>query len=421
MKRSHFLIVYLILFFSWTGPVFSQGEPGGFPVDPYPVLKSWNYQNVRSTLGTGEQIVDTMHGQAYLAGYRYERRWLDRDGLLEFFFTPQGISRVQFRIAHPIPEPSEEVSRQLRQDTVLTKAYNLELARMDSLRRDSLVAGISQMMGVPSSAGPTPSADRQARYSANWFNHGYACTMRDLGNSTVMVFAIAKAPDWAVRQFSLAEEVEVISKQKVTQRRQSWTASLLGAPAEGSPMLYERVYLLLEFDTGQRYTESLPPLPYPARMVRLTYTDADGNAFNDPWVIVELSEGAGERHYIYSLQYREPIPVFDTDSQLPYELALRDKFVLDISFPDGTVLHQDLPRDERFGTFYSSGGLVREQLEIHPDGYHTLLEDGRNRDGSLNLAGTIPLVLSNGEVAGLIRISYRFSDGTWKPVKSDFL
>ncbi len=58
-------------------------------------------------------------------------------------------------------------------------------------------------------------------------------------------------------------------------------------------MLYDHVYLLLEFQTGERYLENLPPLPYPAKMVKLDYNDMDGNAFLDPWIIVELAEGVG--------------------------------------------------------------------------------------------------------------------------------
>lgn len=422
MKTKTGWTIVVLLAFIGSQRAFCQDYPSDFPVDPFPVLKTWNYQTVRSNLGSGEQIVDTMFGKPYLAGYRYQQRWLERDGVLEFYFTQKGISIIQFKTEHPLPEPSEELSAQLMQDTLLRKSYNQELVRVDSVRRDSIVKGISKMMGTPNSAGPTPAADRQARYSASWVNHGYACTMRDLGTYTTVVFSLVRTPDWTVNQFGLPNHTEVISKHMVVQQRQSWEASLLGAPTEGSPMLYDHVYLLLEFQTGERYLENLPPLPYPAKMVKLDYNDMDGNAFLDPWIIVELAEGVGrERHYIYSVQLKEPIPIFETESLLPYEIALADNKTLLITFPEGSVHHQKLPLNCQLQEYYTSEGEITVPLAISPDGFHSLVAENRNRDGSLNLSGVIRLLTLDGKPAGEIQILYEFNNGTWRPLKSQFV
>jgi hypothetical protein len=103
------------------------------------------------------------------------------------------------------------------------------------------------------------------------------------------------------------------------------------------------------------------------------------------------------------VQLKEPIPIFETESLLPYEIALADNKTLLITFPEGSVHHQKLPLNCQLQEYYTSEGEITVPLAISPDGFHSLVAENRNRDGSLNLSGVIRLLTLDGKPAGKFR------------------
>ena len=45
------------------------------PIDPLPMLLTWDYDRLVEELGEGEELVETWNNQPYLAGYRYSVDW----------------------------------------------------------------------------------------------------------------------------------------------------------------------------------------------------------------------------------------------------------------------------------------------------------------------------------------------------------
>ncbi len=413
------ILPFLILF-ALVQPLIAQ-EEGCFPLDPYTILKTWTYEDVSKELGPGEQIIDTVRKQAYLAGYRYTREWFGRQGSLEFYFSPNGISRIQFSINYPVRELATDLQEQIKRDTLIRNAYNTEVLIQDSIRRDSVIQAISLVLGQPFSSGPTPAADKASKFAASWFTGGYVCSLRDLGTTTVVVFALAGTPDWAVREFDLPEQGMLISKEKIKQKRLAWTASLVAVPAPENKTSYERIFLLLEFESGQRFAEGLPALSHEALLPKIYFDDLTGDAVYEAWITVPLNlENRTERHYFYSLQFKDPQIIFNTDYSLPSEIVFQKGYNLDIVFPDGTILQQTLPKQGKIASFYLSDGNLKTPVTLHPDGFSSLLESERLRNGSLNLAGLIALPMAGKESAGFVSITYQYNNGEWEPISSEY-
>lgn len=421
MKKNTSLILLGILLFG-PGNLMSISAQGNsrFPIDPYAVLKTWTYEEVTKNLGVGKEIIDTLYNQAYIAGYRYETEWFNYRGYLEFYFSEKGISRMQFRNERPEKVIPSDLRDLIIRDTIIRNDYNRKEFVADSLRRDSICFEISKILGRPVSSGPTLAGEKNARFQSLWISHGVTCTYKDFVTSSEISFAIAQTPDWAIRDFDLPDNAELIKKERIIMRRSSWTASLLAESAGKAKPGFKRIYLLLEFDSGQRYAEELPSSDSLSAMPDITFDDLNGDAFPDAWIEVPTGlQEKSSKHYIYTLQYKEPLLIFDSSLLLPSQITLQPGYRVEIDFSDGTVLYFSLQVLNGRTDFYNSDGSLRTQATTVPAGFNRLAAATRNKDGCVDLIGYFNIQFPG--IAGTLNfaVTYRFQSGGWEPVKSE--
>lgn len=387
-----------------------------FPVDPYPILKTWSYEDVTKNLGPAEEIIDTLYNQAYLAGYRYDSEWFGVRGRLDFLLSDRGVSRIQFRNERPEKVIPLEVSDQIMRDTTFRNEFNRREYVADSLRRDSICSAISGTLGQPISYGPTPTGEKNARFQSMWISHGVACSYKDYLNGSEISFSIAQTPDWAVRDFDLPESADLIKKERINMRRSSWTASLLAEPADVKKPGFNRIYLLFEFDSGQRYAEMLPSSDSISGMPDMSFDDLNGDAFPDAWIKIPLLSGLFSRHYIYTLEFKEPLLLFDSGAMLPSQVSLKPGRKVEVDFNGGTVLEFSLQGMKNQTDFYNQDGALRSAAHMEPAGFNSLEAGIRNKNGSVDLAGHLDIRFPG--LTGSLRfiVKYGYTSGGWEPV-----
>ncbi len=392
----------------------SGQEQPGFPWDPYRILKSWNYDDLVRLKGEGEQIIDTLSGQAFIAGLSYKDFCLNQAGTLAFYFTNEDISRMQFRFSHPAKPVDQAFADRIMRDTAVRNAYEREVMRNDSLRRDSLVQDVSRILGPPITAGTTSPSDKRVRYSATWINNGYSCVFKDDTEYGDLVFSLSMASAWVSGEYDIDAATEIVQRTVTQTRKVTWTTSLLAQPADTGKTTYQRLILVLDYKSGERYVENLPDLEY-SYLPSMQFDDTDGSATLDAWITVPLSpDGKVTRQFIYSLQFKEPILVFNSFDFLPDAVRFVTGKQLEIHMLDGTLHRVDVPGESKVAKAFGSGGLPVRNIEILPSGYSQFKATPRNRDGSMNFIGTILLIDEyTKENFGGIEILYQYVTGGW--------
>lgn len=413
-------------------------ETKDFPFDPFIILKSWDYDFLVKTMGSGEEILGRMNNQTYLAGLRYPTELLGLHGNLDFSFNKDSILRIQFRTKHGIRVISADATEKKMRDPTLNPESRQailkldSLQRIDSLSRDSIVRAISEILGPPLSNGRTAVTEKNARYSAIWIKRGYSCLYKDYIDNSEIVFGLSTAPIKTIGEFDIPEGTEILQKSIVNTRKMSWTASLLGFPSNASGMVYSDVFLLLEYSTGQKYIASIPKnavgylqklflLEFPTRqrvlmsipnnaicyLPTLTFEDCDGDAVPDAWLHVPCDiNGSQTRHYLFSLQFREPNLIFSSDDLMPSGVNIRKGSQITVTYPDGTIRAMESPRP-----------LVTasQTVQLNPKGFKYLNTTRLNTDGSTNFIGGIELPTPVGHPGtGILEITYKHSSGGWE-------
>ena len=438
MKSKKLLIISALAFVVCFQPAKS-GETKNFPFDPFIILKSWNYDILVKTMGNGEEILAKSKNQTYLAGLRYPANLLGMRGKLEFNFTKDSISRFQFRQEHEVRVTNADVTNRKNQDPTVSPEYALAIQRLDSLQkifslsRDSVVQAISEILGPPFSYGRTPVAEKNARYSAIWIMRGYSCLYKDYSNYSEIVFSLSKVPLVIVGEFDIPAGTEILQKTLVNTRKMSWNASLLGYPAEVPRMTYSNIFLLLEFVTGQKYLVSLPKnaidflsgscfLEFATRqrclmtvpknsigyLPFLTFEDCDGDGIPEAWIQVPIDiKGSQSRHYIFSLPYKEPNLIFNSDEQIPTAIRIKNGSQIQVTFQDGTIRVAEAPNPV---------SAPNQITQLTTNGFQYLRSTKLNTDGSTNFVGGIELSRSKeAPGSGILEISYKHTVGGWEP------
>lgn len=435
-KKLPFLAILLII------PAFGQlmsQEIRHFPLDPFVVLKSWNYDELVKVMGNGEEIIARQKNQDYVAGLRYPYEFLGYKGKLEFSFNQDSISRYQFRFEHAKRVVNADRSDKRTRDPSTNQQFDLaiqkldSIQRLDSLSRDSIVRGISEIMDRPLSNGATAATEKFARHSAIWINHGYSCQYKDYLDYSEIIFTLSTVPLWVVGEFNIPNGTGIIRKMNVSTRKMNCTASLLGFSPVAPKLAYSDFFLLFEFTTGQRYLVSIPKNPIDFIQFRhfvdfaggsrcylsipqnaigylpyMTFEDCDGDAIPEAWIrIPGDSEGTRFRHLLYSIQFKEPNLIFDTDEVIPSTISIQGNSRVTVIWPDGSSVDAAMPAPVAAS---GQGG------PLHPGGFAYLNSTRLNNDGSTNFTGGIALKMSaKSQPIGILEINYRHVKGGWEP------
>ena len=406
MKRSSVILAIILIINLLNNQARSQEKPG-FGFDPYIILKTWTYDILRKNMGEGEPVMATMRNQSYLAGLRYPFEMIGISGKLEFTFAKDSIRLIQFRKQLPERKIGPDIADRIIRDTTFRKEYNRSIQQADSLRRDSLVRSITLILGKPVSMGKTSSTEKNAKYSAVWVNHGYSCLYKEFLGFEDIVFTVSAAPAIIVSEFMIPASTEIIQKLQVNTKKMSWTASLLATPAIRPRTAYTDYFILLEFTTGQRYLESIPKNPgnYLLNRMFLEFTggrrflmdvpnaptgylpdlqfdDLDGDAIPEAWIGIPSDPyDAAARHYLYSLPFREPNLVLNSDDLMPASVTLGPGATVTVTGQDGDNVSLTCP----------SMSQLKVNITLYPKGFSTFVVARRNNDGSTDFTGSIPL------------------------------
>lgn len=437
MKSKNFLIITCLTFLLSFQSAESQ-DIKNFPFNPFVILKSWNYDFLLKTMGNGEEIIGTMRNQTYLAGLKYPADLLGMHGKLEFTFVKDSISRFQFTKEHETRVISSDLADRKTRDPAVSLEYKSAMQKLDSLQkldsfsRDSVVKAISEILGTPLSNGRTAITEKNARYSAVWINRGYSCLYKDYIDFSEIVFTLSTVPLLAVGEFDIPTGTEILRKVMVNTRKMSWSASLLGFPSDTPKMIFSDVFLLLEFATGQKYLVSLPKnaidflsrpffLEFPAGqrclmlvpqngigyLPLLTFEDCDGDAIPEAWIQVpfDLKESRS-RHYLFSLQYKEPNLIFNSDEQIPSAISIQNGSRIMVTLQDGTTRVVESPMPI---------AIPNQGAKLYPKGFKYFNSTKLNTDGSTNFIGGIELRFSKGTPSlGVLEITYKHSSNGWE-------
>ena len=410
MKSKSILILLTLTFAISFHPVLSQ-ESKSFPIDPYLILKSWNYDGLIKAMGEGEEVLATTKNQTYLAGLKYPKDFLGMHGKLEFYFNKDSISRIQFRIDHETRVTSADLTGGKTKDPTVNSNNALAISRLDSLQkrdsisRDSVVRAISEIMGTPLSNGRTAITEKNARHSAIWINHGFSCLYKDYIDYSEIVFSLSTVPLWTVGEFDIPAGTQILRKSNITTRKLSWSAALLGFPANTPAMAYSNIYLLLEYTTGQRYVASIPDSPV-SFLPELLFEDCDGDAIPEAWIQVPNDPSGNQmRHFVFSLKFKEPNMVFNSDELIPASVSILNGTKITVTFQDGSSRMTDAPK-----------ALGLEDKTFIPNGFRYLNTTKLNSDGSANFAGGIAIPsATNSQSPTLVEVLYKHTPGGWEP------
>ncbi len=412
MKRSFYRVLCLLVSLI---PITSYSqEQTDFPWNPYKILKTWKYDDLVKIKGEGIQIIDTLSGQAFIAGLSYTDRCFEKTGTLAFYFNHEDISRFEFRFSHPAKPVDPAFAERIMRDSAVRNAYEREVMRNDSLRRDSLVQDVSKILGLPITAGRTSPSDKLVRYSATWINKGFSCVFKDDVEFGTLIFSLSMASAWVSGEYDIDPTTVIVQRVINQTRKTSWTTSLLAQPSDSAKTVYQRLILVLDYRTGERYVENLPDLEY-SYLPSMQFDDTDGTATLDAWITVPINPGGtATRQFIYSLQFKEPILIFNSNDFLPDEIRFVSGKQIEIHMTDGTLHRIDVKDGSTAGKAFGSGGAPIRDITIRPAGYSQFEPTARNRDGSMNFIGTISLIDEyTKESFGGIEILYQYVTGGW--------
>ena len=444
MKSKNLISIATLIIFM--GVLSARGQDvKNFPFDPLVILKAWNYTKLNKVMGKGEEVISKLNNQDYISGLRYKYDLLGKQGVLEFSFTQDSISRFLFRFDHAKRVINVDHSDRRTRDPAASHDFDLavqkldSLQRLDSISRDTLIRGISEVMDRPVSNGPTPVTEKLARHSAIWINHGYSCQYKDYVDYSEIIFTLPTVPLWAVSEFSIPKGTQIIQKVNVNTRKMSCTVSLMGFTSNASRIAYSDYFLLVEFSGGQRYLANYPKnatdyllsqyfvefaggqrclMSIPENSIGYLPTmlieDCDGDAIPEIWIQGPCDKGMSHyRHIIYSIQMKEPVPIFDTNDFIPQSISIAGNSKATILWPDGNPIILDLPKPVQ---------MADKLIILHPNGLKYLKSTKLNSDGSTNFIGGLEIKLSpESPTLGIIEITFKHTRGAWEVEKTIFL
>ncbi len=445
---SHFIF---ILFFMLTG-IDSHAQEKRLKADAYKILSSWTHEDVTRQYGEGVQIIDTMAGQAYIAGFRYDDEWFDRPCELEFYFSDIYVSQFVLRFIHPnnllleieddkkkeaaktgnletnIIADSVWIKRLKENPDVMDSLKNVFLSEFvfrksmfeqDSLRSDSLIRKISDILGNPIKEGVTPHTDKDSRYFATWIKGGFSCSLKDYRKFTEVYFGISPAPGAAIAEFNLDPGTRLIEKLNLKVKNKSLEISLLGLPAFKGSNYFMQLNLLLTTPHGGLYLEELPEERQGGSNPKIQHIDLTGDGIGDIWLQAESGDGRGcTTNFIYTMELIEPLLIFDPLED--FELQLDGEFQDDYQ---AMVLIDGYPRtyiqldknNPIYKELYDSSGKLLKQVYLTPGCMKQLEAMPYKSKKGHQFTGYLPIHgLSEANVIAYVQAIWDYNTGGWE-------
>lgn len=443
--KSIFLILILVIV-ACKG-TFAQDL--GFKADPYNIIAGWTFEDVQREYGVAENIIDTMSGQAYISGFKYQQMWFDQPCELEFYFSDENVSRFLVRFSHPnfaILEKEDEkrkesvdpnqvfdegidslVIQRLKDNIRMFDSvaylkelyYRMDLLEKDSLRSDSVIRNISDILGQPLREGPTHHSERDSRYQASWIKNGYSCSLKDYRQYTEVNFGISPAPGAAIAEFNLDHKVKLIEKTLLTIKGEKLEVSLLGLPRSGRNLYYDRLFILNTTQSGRLYLDELPEERNGGINPRLEVTDLTGDNIPDVWLKVDIDpEGTCTNNFIYTMELKEPLLIFDPLDDLFFELEgeFQDDYNALIIIDGAERSNLPLQRDkEDYKGIFDQNGKILKKVHISPGCLEKIeaqpykSKAGSQINGYLSIYG-----VSRSDIIGYLIASWDYDSGGWE-------
>lgn len=448
-KKIVYLVLLLLTSLSWLGSYAQEKE---LKVDVYKILSSWTYKDVEQNYGQGENIIDTMSGQAYISGFRYQDNWFDRPCVLEFYFSDINVSRFLLRFIHPnnlILEAEDKKKQEVGKsgilesnvipDSVWTKRlkenpgildslgkvfldgflYRKSLFEKDSLRGDSIIRSFEEILGLPLKEGGTQHLDKDSRYFATWITGGFSCSVKDYRKFTEVNFAVSPAPGAAIAEFNLDPKTKLIEKINLKIRNKTIEVSVLGVPLLRGSNVFSQINLLAVAGPGGLYLDNLPEERQIGQNPKIHVLDLTGDGLMDVWLQSEIADGTGcTNNFIYTLELIEPLLIFDPIDELKMDLDgdFQDNYqamVLLDGYPR-TYLPLDKNTAEYEGIYDADGKLLKpvklsvgalKRLEAKP--YES--KKGYMFFGYLPITG-----VSNSDILGYVQAIWDYNTGGWE-------
>ncbi len=343
---------WLILLVALSYPSILHSQDNPFPIDPAKILLTWDYSELVNALGEGEEVVETMYGQEYLAAYRYNQRWFGKDATIEYRFSDENIGRITVTIPHPEVIKSNREDPDAWKDPVkldsILKANKLQDSiwqaylrnnpgaigelqnaaeeltaqsrawiRLDSLRADSIMQQINLAMGDPLSRDSTPLTDNLLLFTATWVNHGFVCSYRDFNTYTEIGFSVSTVAPRIAGMFNISEKTLVLRKIVFTHQRDKIQVQLLAEQDTKEEHILDQLFLLIETETRGVFLENLNASGSAVRVPDMELSDLCGS--NMPEITISIYDD-GERsclkYQVFSLAYGEPMAIFDPESDI---------------------------------------------------------------------------------------------------------
>ncbi len=448
-NKNAILLIAWLSFFSW-GSLSGQE----FPYHPREILKSWDYYTLTEKLGEGQPIIDTLSGQAYIAGMAYRVEWINRPADLSFYFSDIQIRSFNLRFWSPntserrgkkfnrITDPvvrdsiireyqiqdslrNDSVKRLLRMNPDLLIEMNKQAERineqeqrlydLDSLRCDSIIFDISTIMETPYRQDTTSHSEPNARYYAVWLNKGLGISLKDYIDYIDVAFSI---PDFSKQKafaYGMDGRFEVYEKRAVKIGKDTVDVSLLALPDETNWNKFSATNLLIEPKKGQSFVEQLIDNQL-IRHPEIRFEDLNADQVEEAWFsAVTDSTPECQIHQIFSLETLEPIILFNTQTDL-YEATegrLMHGFQAELTFSDGTSFLFPLDKNSPVSVHYKSTGVLKQDMQIIPGCVSKIQTIHRQNDRPL-IEGHFELIYATTkEKLAEVSVRWKLAGGFW--------
>ncbi len=446
-KLKKLFSILIILFLAING---ISAQDLGLRADPYEIIAGWTYEDVQREYGEGDKIIDTMSGKAYIAGFKYHQTWFNKPCELEFYFTDVNVSRFLLRFIHPnnaiLEKEDEKRKENYRQSQLVTDKekdslllerlkddsrmfdsvaylkelfYRWDLLEKDSLRSDSLIRSISEIIGKPLKEGRTSHTEKESRYQATWIQNGYSCSLKDYRQFTEVNFGVSPAPGAAIAEFYLDPGIKLIEKFVMNIKGEKLEISLLGLPRAGRNLFYDRLFILASTQTGGLYLDELPEERNGGTNPRLEVSDLTGDNIPDVWLKVDIDpDGFCTNNFIYTMELKEPLLIFDPLDDLFFELEgeFQDDYnaLIIIDGAERSIL--PLQKDkEDYKTIFDQKGKLLKEVKVWPGCLERIEAQAYKSKKGSQIIGYLAIHgVSKSDIIGYMQATWDYSSGGWE-------
>ncbi len=449
LKKALFLLSLLLI----TNFAGAYAQDKILRMNPYEVMASWTFEDVIKEFGEGENIIDTMSGQAYISGFRYNESWLEKPCELEFYFADVNVSRFLLRFIHPNNALLEEENKKndvitsgtgmleskTVPDSIWVKrikdnpgifdslktawakefVYRKSMLEKDSLRGDSIIRDVAKIFGEPLREGPTPHTDKDSRYFATWIKNGYSCSVKDYRRFTEINFGISPAPGAVITEFNLDPGIKLIEKLNMNIRGKNLEVSLLGLPQAKGSIYFDRLFLLASTPSRGFYLNELPEERQSGFNPQLVIKDLTGDGIPDVWLKVLTGvNGACSNNFIYTLELMEPLLIFDPLDDLIFELEgeFQDDFNAMIIIDGAERSHLPLDKNKpEYKSIFNENGKLLKKVQIYPGCLERIEAKKYKSSKGTQITGHVPIHgVSDNDIIGYLLATWDYQSGGWE-------